>query len=719
MANVERALIAYAVLKNQLEKADLYEGLLVFFRPVTASFAGKRFIPGELAKELGDTYGLHVPALVLESLAERMATSGLLIKHSESNGAATYIYAASDILATNVSLPKITQLLLEFKVFSRDQSTELRNLDDSTLENALFDRLLRIESLGILSRRDGIEPLKKTAQTLILKKKSEISTDISTLEIHLDYVVPRFILSLLETDKEGFELLSDIASANLAAETLLTYRDPPRKGDVFDELDIYLDSPLCLDILGVNLGKEEYGAQLSQELKNAGCRVNVFLHSINEIERVLDARKQSYLHGTNTFGRFHVDSPQIQGLVNVLAGHSEQVLTEQHGFNIIDSANAIPSGRRSTVGADEEKAIRDQLGGWKNEEGRELDISTCCDLIRMRSGLEIQTRILKAGVILATRNTILAKSANTTWRNWLSDKSKGSKDRIKSAAPLAITDKQLAGLLWITQGGQVGSLGRTHLIANCAAAITTRKDVIARVYNTLVETSEQSAKVFAALINDQRAERALMDSTFGDPDVITDESVLPLLEKIRLSTAHEVEISKNLEIEKLSIEIKENIADSTNKIAQLALERDNSEGRLKAAEIQTKLLEDRERDRQEALIIKAFGRGKLADKITVFLLALILGFLSYLLQWKLSIKFEPYALKFPIFVIPGLVFAISSFILTWDIPEFFVGALRDRISMLTFKYFATSYGVDSLIDQYILNFRTKSIEKLNLVKTGI
>ena len=146
MANVERALIAYAVLKNQLEKADLYEGLLVFFRPVTASFAGKRFIPGELAKELGDTYGLHVPALVLESLAERMATSGLLIKHSESNGAATYIYAASDILATNVSLPKITQLLLEFKVFSRDQSTELRNLDDSTLENALFDRLLRIES---------------------------------------------------------------------------------------------------------------------------------------------------------------------------------------------------------------------------------------------------------------------------------------------------------------------------------------------------------------------------------------------------------------------------------------------------------------------------------------------------------------------------------------------------------------------------------------------
>lgn len=156
------------------------------------------------------------------------------------------------MVASNVSLPKITELLVGFKSFARNQALQLKDLDDVSLDNALFDRLLRIESLEIFSRRYESESIKRSAQTLTLKKTIEPKEEGHHIGIHLDYVVSRFILTLLENDKEGFNLLSDIASANLATETLLTYRDPPRKGDAFDEVEIYLDSPLCLDILGVN-----------------------------------------------------------------------------------------------------------------------------------------------------------------------------------------------------------------------------------------------------------------------------------------------------------------------------------------------------------------------------------------------------------------------------------------------------------------------------------
>lgn len=718
MSNVERAFIAYTVLKTQLEKADLFEGLMVFFRPITASLAGGLFIPGEFAKELGLRYGLHVPVLVLESLAERMMSAGLLLKRSATQNAASYEYAASEMVATNVSLPKITELMDGFRAFARKQAAECRELDDASLDNALFDRLIRIESLEILSRRDGLEAPKRTANTLTLKQKNEAATGNrkSPIETHLDYMVPRFILGLLESDSTGFNLLCDIASANLAAETLLTYRDPPRRGDALDEFDIYLDAPLCLDILGINLGREEYGRQLLLELKRAGCRVNIFLHSIGEIERILDVRKQGYYSATKPFDYFQVDPLRTQDLVKALAGHAEATLTEQLGFNVIDSVAAIPSGRRASVDAADEKAIRDKLHGWKNVEGREVDILTCCDLIRMRSGMEIQIQTLKAGATLVTRNAVLAKVANETWKNWLYDKNKGARDRIKNAAPLAIMDRHLAGLLWITQGGEVGALGRAHLVANCAAAIATRRDVITRVYNTLLQTSEQSVPIFAALINDQRAERVLMDATFGDPDIITDETVLPLLEKIRLSTAHEVESAKNLEIAKLFSQLQQNEDKHGETVAQLALERDSEEARRVSAENYAMLIEQKERQRKGLLVIKAFRHARYVYMTFIMAVSLALGLFAYFIQKGLAIDVSQLRLSTPMkniaeWLIPACIASMSSIVLTWDMPELIAGSFRNRISDQAFRYFASIEGVDDLIEQYTWDFKTKSIQE--------
>lgn len=723
MGHVERAMIAYAVLKNQLASADLYEGLMVFFRPVTSSLAGRLFVPGELATELVKRYALHVPALVLESLVERMSNAGLIRKRTERDGAASYEYVASDAVVTNASLPKITDLLDRFRGFARKQSPELRELPDTSLDDALFDRLVRIESLEILSRRDGLEAPKHTAHTLTLRKKDAVPCDDeSPISRHLDYVVPRFILALTESDAEGFDLLSDIASANLAAETLLTYRDPPRRGDALDEFDLYLDAPLCLDILGVNPGREGYGQQLSQELKRAGCQVNVFLHSIGEIERVLDARKQSYLSGIKPFDHYQVDPPRVRDLVNALAGHSEQILTEQFGFRVIDSTAAIPAGRRSSVGAEEEKAIREQLVGWKNAEGREVDVATCCDLIRMRSSADIQTRIQKAGATLATRNAVLARAANGTWKTWLTDKNKGSRERIKSAAPLAILDKQLVGLLWITQGGQAGSIGRAHLVANCAAAIATRKDVITRVYNTLLETSEQSAKIFSALINDQRAERALMDSTFGDPDVITDETVLPLLERVRLATAQEVEAEKNKEIEELASAFRQRDARQAEEAARLGLERDSAEAKRIAAEERAASLERAERDRKEDLILRSFENARRIYVASVVGISFTLGVLAYAIQKVLLPDFAQSGAKglwsqIQQVGMPAFVAAFSGLGLAWDIPELLGGGVRNQVSDSAFRYFARRNGVSDLLEEYAWDFKAKTIRRQQRLAT--
>ncbi|MDO8995305.1 MAG: hypothetical protein Q7U77_01635 [Sediminibacterium sp.] len=706
MPKIQSALVAYSILKDQLEKADLYEGLMFFFRPITASVANKIFIPAEFSNLLAESYGLKVPPSVIESLAERMSNSGLIYKFAGDDSAASYRYSESDLTPTSVSLPLINELLDDFKSYAKKQSQEISSLEDAYLEQAFFDRLINIESLEIFSRKDATYSQKKTPNTITKPKSTE--RNYSTVDTHLDYVVSRYILELRYSDDMKFQFLSDVASANLAAETILTYRDPPKKGEAFDELEIYLDAPLVLDILGVNIGKEEFGVELASELKRGNCKVNIFLHSINEIERILENRRQSYLNRTNYIGKSQVDPPNIQALVNSLTGHSEQILTEQYGFFIIDSAESIPSNRRLSVGAEHEKIIREQLSGWSSEEGREVDVNTCCDLIRLRSSIGLQTRILKSGVILVSRNIVLASAANKAWKAWLSERNAGSSDRIRKAAPLVIMDKHLIGLIWITQGGNIGRLARAHLVANCAAAIATKKDIITKVYNLLVDISPQAASTFEAVINDQRAERALMNYTFGDPEVITNDNVIPVLEKLKLEVANEITQAKNDEIQILKIQLEEQAALFGSDKAQLALDRDNA---LSEKKVLKRLLDDIESDKlteRKLLLNKSFRKACFSYQATTVLTVLIISSLIYVLSDFISIPEQPRLLKEGVKLF--LTLLSGGFLFSWDIPGILFGGLRQAISEFIFKYYASANGVGHLLDDYTYSFKDKKLD---------
>lgn len=705
MRKVERALIAYSVLKGHLERGDLYEGLMVFFRPVTASLAGKIFIPSELAEELSARYALNIPPLVLDSLAEKMAKAQLLKVRGQSGTIISYEYAEGEQVLNSVSLPKITQTLDEFKTYFRRFPEPCSGMTDDEVESAFFERLLHIESLRILSRRDGIESPKRTSQTLAINKPSLELPETDPRERHIDYLVSRFILMKAEGDAPTFDILCDIAAANLATEALLSYSEPPKHGEALGDLEIFLDSPLCLDILGVNPGREEYGTQLAAELKRSDCQVHIFLHSLLEIERVLDSRKQSYVAGIKPYDYFLADSPSTRDLVRALAGHVEEILAEQFGFRIVDSASAIPTGRRSSVGAEEEKEVRSALAGWQRDDAREVDVSSCCDLIRLRSGLEVQTRITQAGPLLVTRNSVLMRTANLTWRNWLQSTNRASRDRAKGAAPLCITDKHFVGLVWITQGGGTGMLSRAHLVANCAAAIATKKDVITRVYNTLLSTSEQAASVFAAIINDHRAERTVMDRTFGDPDIVTNEGVLPLLEEVKRATAEEVAKLKDAVIEGIESELAEERKLNEREAARLTLERDTASAQLANAKRLIETLEHTEQARQLALLKKACRRGRAIHFGFVLITVLLMSSLAFGLQtvitnWNdapLPKSFEYWSGPW---LVPGGVAVLTAIWFGWDMPDFLFGSLRDRITQWGFRQFARKYGVEELLAEH-------------------
>jgi len=716
----ERALVAWAVLGDTVKQTDLYEGLFGFVRPIAEARAGTRFIPSELCEALRDAYGLNMPVIVMESLSERLQRAGLLSIHSQTKDATSYVYAKGKEAAVSpVPHAAVSGMLERFRFFIRSSSAGMSEETDSRLDQEFFDRLMHIDSLAVLSRRDTAEVPKRTAKTLTLSKSIEEDSKSAAnedgharLDEHLDYLFATFLLQIRDGTPETFELLCEIAGANLVAETLLTYRDPPKKGEALQGLSIYLDAPLCMDILGVNIGREAYGIELSRALASCGADLCVFLHSVNEVERVLDARKQSYIQaspsGPNVYS---VEPPIVRDRVRAIVGHVEQSLIDRLGCRVVDAAVAVPSAIRARVGAAEESAIRERLAGWTSLDGREVDVSSVCDLIRLRSSLEVPTRLSSAGPTLATRNPVLKRTANEAWKGWLLQTQRATSERIKRLAPLAISDRHLAGLVWITQGGSIGQVSRELLVANCLAATALRRDVVVRVHNSLIDTSPEDARLFAAIILDQRAERALMDATFGDPRLVCDDGVLELLDTVRKATAAEVTAQKDAEIARVA-------AERSRVESELAKQKEEFASLQAGVELSKKLASDESQRRtlQDQLTAKAcFATACRGYKWSGVLVGIILTALAVAAQlWLPGMLKEAQPGTIVSWLgdawwVPVLLFAVPTLLGLYEMPDMLFGAARCKLTDWLFRALLRWHGAQHAVGNAAWDYREKTL----------
>jgi hypothetical protein len=119
---------------------------------------------------------------------------------------------------------------------------------------------------------------------------------------------------------------------------------------------------------------------------------------------------------------------------------------------------------------------------------------------------------------------------------WLKGTTRHSHTQIEKWAPVAMSDKQFAGYLWLRGGSHDGSISRSRLLAHCSAAVRPRADIKARAYNLVLDLSgRQEADDVAALLEDREGARALMRATRGDPEDVTKERLPYILEQVKLA----------------------------------------------------------------------------------------------------------------------------------------------------------------------------------------
>ncbi len=540
-AKPKRALIAYCVLAQRLNTPGLSptQALTPFLAEASQQFAGELFDALKLSDSVAEHFGIRIPRLAILGLAEQLARDGILTAISGHQSSTVYQYAKAPTIVDAIPSFPVTEaeveaVLSSFVTYCRTDA-RLDSKSEQSLHAAFLDRLLNTDSMRILGRREASIAAKKTTDTLVLSKASSPGEVPDAQELHLDFLVSQFLLDLREKNTPAFERVSNVAFANMAAEAIACFREPSTATGSLKGLTVYLDTPLLLDMLGVNAEYTEYGQELLGAIKTSGAKAAMFDHCVAEAEAAVQAQLAYLRSGIN---RVSADwgTGATPDLLAALVQNVGERAEKRLGIELHRDPE-INLHRRSqgTVG-DIEAAMSERMRAWRNEDAKEHDRKSIWAMLAIRDTSKLCARLCDSEFLLLTRNTPLVGIANTAWVTWLKGSTTHSGTHIDRWAPVAMSDKQFAGYLWMRSGGGNASISRARLLAHCSSAVRPRADVKARAYNMVLELSGRAeADDISALLEDREGARALMRATKGDPEDVTRERMPFILEQVKLA----------------------------------------------------------------------------------------------------------------------------------------------------------------------------------------
>lgn len=532
----KRALLAYCALADRIHgsNAGMFGALAPFFAPVCREFSGKMFDAQAFSNEVAKLYGLRIPRLAVLGLGEQLEAQGLLVPVAGKARGAVYQYASNistgDLEAPGLTEREIDSVLQQFVDSCRNDPLFAED-SEQKLQEEFLDRLLNADSMRLLARKEISDGTKTTGKTLTLKRPEPSPQD--QRELHLDFHVAQFLLDLRERQTSLFDRVSDIAFASMAAEALACFSEPAADKKNLDGLEVYLDSPILLDILGVNVEYADYGTELLGLITSSSAHPVVFDDCIIEAESVVAGQLASLRSGNARASTFGASAKP-----HVLSALKDNIGSRASSLGIAvrkDPQLDLLRRSRDTVG-DIEVDLNKRMSHWSNEEARVHDKRSVWSMIRIRDASTLCPRICDSKAVFITRNTPLANMANAAWRTWLTNAAKHSVNAADRWAPIALSDKQFAGYLWLRSGQGKGDMSRARLLAHCSAAIRPRPDVKARAINLVLEMHGKSdADHVAALLEDREGERALMRATRADPEDVTAERLPFIIEQVKLA----------------------------------------------------------------------------------------------------------------------------------------------------------------------------------------
>ena len=173
------------------------------------------------------------------------------------------------------------------------------NKHDVNLQYKKYDEVIQklqtyyLEEYEIQLQTGEVETLllsflnENSAKTIIANFEGIDDGTHSSKQHH--YIISKFIKKCQSEDKTTYQLIIDLAVSYLFT-SAIAYggEDEKTKLECYKDLQIYLDTPFVLKILGLN-GEEMKDASIAMlnQLYDMNCRFYIFSHTYDEIEQIL------------------------------------------------------------------------------------------------------------------------------------------------------------------------------------------------------------------------------------------------------------------------------------------------------------------------------------------------------------------------------------------------------------------------------------------------
>ena len=455
------------------------------------------------------------------------ASSGLIREIASAGDiAVAYECQKSEGFDKPIGEEDVEELLAEFAGHAKDALAVAGiSLGAAQIQDALMARLVRAEFLDIILKprrsnvneeADNVLRLPKSAEKIAEEAKQE-------LDAKLDIVCADFITKAKEGNAKLFALIVGITSGALLAEVVLTLRSPGTKKDL-SKVTIYLDSPFLMDALDLgHPSAKVYANELMGQLVQAKTNIATYSHCIDEMRGNLRGALNNYHSSGSAYGPTgrRLNNLAFNNYVSgVITTANEDV--KKLGVRIVPQ----PAATLYTFFSErEERELTKNIGSYFNDLALQRDTASIAFTLRNRRGAKPQlVDITTAGHLFVTENGRLAE--------WSSKYLRARNIIERDELPPCITDRYLAGVLWMMLGGGGKDLSMNRLLANCASAMAPRQDVVAKMHHFLKQLDETRARYFEALITDDRAAHYLMRRTLGDPRVITQSNAIDIYEEV-------------------------------------------------------------------------------------------------------------------------------------------------------------------------------------------
>jgi len=425
-------------------------------------------------------------------------------------------------------LPK-REILLKYKFSEKDFDDLWRKLLDS------FDNYCRKNSLIINNNLEDkiLLAIDNTDEIILSSDKLDESEGMD----EFDFAWYSFVKESAESDAYLFDFITALCASNITRQALFYTGVEGEENTEYKGLNIYLDSPMVFALLGMDSPERENSYKiLLEDMKKAGCIVQVLDHNFQEVEGIINraagwaVSTQYDIRKANNAARFFHDSQMDQEDIADFCSEIENRLNEL-GVLIKETNYDVYQDQFQ----EDEIALFDMIQQRYSEQNLALlpekadsikvDVRSIVMIYRERQG-KTAVQVSKAQHIMLTTNNAVANVCK---------KYESNRSLVSGHIPACISADLFGAILWFSSPKEMMNYQRKKMLADCYDFLQPSKSLIEKYVASLDsarQLGEIDEKKFLFMRTHPIVLDTLMNITRGDYARFNDRTYLEVYDSI-------------------------------------------------------------------------------------------------------------------------------------------------------------------------------------------